>query len=754
MLDQRFRLNKRMRHSIVTVSVVFSIILVLISFFVFTSLNGKQIIAVNQQYLIHDAKRSAKIIVNSIADGQRNISVLSELVEKTLQSPTVDIESFQHLSTGSMFDYVAFVDPDGVNHSTDGNVFDASDRQYYQKAMQGSNGVELIYESQEAHENLLMFYSPVRYEGTIIGSLVGVYQASQRLSEMLLLDYFDETADAYLCDGDGCVIACSHVLDAQHKQQIADVLAHNPQASDAMDNARQHRISKSFVMNDHQTAGFILYMPELDWYLVQIFPSAANVQMIRQQNNIGLALAVMMCAIFLFLLFVIVREHTKQEKAIKEALTEANNAEEERNQQLRVLKSIADIYYSMHIIDLDNYHFTEYSSRNEVRKVISADYSYDAAVVLPKVMQATMSDEALEEALEFSRIDTLAERMTGKKIIFKDLLGKNVGWIRLSFITIQADEQGVPKEVIVTTQIVDAEKRRESQLILASSTDKLTGCLNRKAYEDDLATYPPIPPEKDFVFIVHDINGLKEINDTKGHEAGDELILGASECMKRCIGNYGRIYRTGGDEFAAIIFADEPTLKSIMSDFEEAQSEWRGKFSDDLSISTGFATKREFPTWTTRDIAAVADRRMYENKEHYYQEQGHERRIRKTAQMSLISLYSKILKVNLTDDTYQIISMDSNEQKMSMGFSPRFSEWLHGFGLSGQVHPEDLDAYLRQTDLNDIREYFRTDKQSMALVYRRRYGDVFKQVAMEMIPADDYTHDKQSVFLFVKKIDK
>ncbi len=52
-----------------------------------------------------------------------------------------------------------------------------------------------------------------------------------------------------------------------------------------------------------------------------------------------------------------------------------------------------------------------------------------------------------------------------------------------------------------------------------------------------------------------------------------------------------------------------------------------------------------------------------------------------------------------------------------------------------------------------LKKYFKNGKASISIQYRRKYGDTFKQVAMEMIPADDYKPDNQTLFLYVKNID-
>ena len=290
----------------------------------------------------------------------------------------------------------------------------------------------------------------------------------------------------------------------------------------------------------------------------------------------------------------------------------------EQIEQLMILTSMSEIYYSMHIIDLKANTIKEYSARNQVKEAGDKYRNMDAVTQIEAIMKATMSDEYLEPGLEFTDISTMAQRMQGKKVIFMDLLGKNVGWIRMSIIAISTDEKGEVEKVICTTQIIDEEKRKEEQLILESTTDKLTHCFNRRAYENDLHNYPDAPTDEDFVFVSIDINGLKVVNDTMGHSAGDELIKGAARCMKRCFGRWGKVYRTGGDEFAIMLSADSNRLEGIKKTFEEVVNSWSGNIAKSLSVSCGYVTKKEYPHTTIAEMARIADDRMYEAKAEHY----------------------------------------------------------------------------------------------------------------------------------------
>ena len=152
-----------------------------------------------------------------------------------------------------------------------------------------------------------------------------------------------------------------------------------------------------------------------------------------------------------------------------------------------------------------------------------------------------------------------------------------------------------------------------------ANRDKMTGLLNRQAYETAITEKAQsVPPEQDFVFLMADLNGLKHTNDTLGHGAGDELLQGAAECLKHCLGAYGDIYRIGGDEFVAMIYVDSDILAKIQKDLNETIRKWTGALVDRLSLSCGYVEKREFPNMILAEIIKIADKRMYLAKKEFY----------------------------------------------------------------------------------------------------------------------------------------
>ena len=184
--------------------------------------------------------------------------------------------------------------------------------------------------------------------------------------------------------------------------------------------------------------------------------------------------------------------------------------------------------------------------------------------------------------------------------------------------------------LIAATVIVLIVRRMTRKLINEhnnANSDAMTGLLNRRAYENDIRRYDNGNYEPTLVYVSMDLNGLKTTNDNLGHEAGDELIIGAASCMKQCFGNYGELYRVGGDEFAALIFADDSRLSSIKLDFAEMMKNWTDEHRMALSVSCGYVRVSGHEELSFEEIAKLADDRMYDAKSQYYNRMGISRRM-------------------------------------------------------------------------------------------------------------------------------
>lgn len=425
---------------------------------------------------------------------------------------------------------------------------------------------------------------------------------------------------------------------------------------------------------------------------------------------------------------------------------------DEETIRMKNLISLASVYHTMHMIDLSKNTFVEISAPQEVKRFITN--SEDAVQQMHYSMETFCSEGCRQAAYEFTDLSTLPERMKGKKMISAELISDSIGWFQISYVAVETDREEKPVKVIVTTMQIDEQKRQVQHLEHKANTDELTGFLNRHAYEQDSVEYENVGPDSNLVYVSIDVNGLKVVNDTLGHEAGDELLTGAAYCMDEAFGEYGKIYRVGGDEFAVVIYAGTQELERIQEIFREKLSNWKGKIVKEVSVSCGYVEKSDFPDKSLAEISKIADQRMYKDKARYYSDRGVDRRGQQVAFDAICQAFTKILKVNLKEDSFVAIRLDPSEKNALHGYSESISTWFKDFGKSGRVHPEDLDHYLEKTDLNYLTKYFMDNtNHSLTIYYRRKIGDGFHKVIMEMIPVKDFSEENQIVFLYVKNIE-
>ncbi len=136
--------------------------------------------------------------------------------------------------------------------------------------------------------------------------------------------------------------------------------------------------------------------------------------------------------------------------------------------------------------------------------------------------------------------------------------------------------------------------------------DALTELLNRRSFFLDAAKNA----QTDFTVISIDMNGLKDINDTKGHQAGDVALRTIADTLVEISDKHDRVYRVGGDEFTVIVKShnESDTLRFIQT--AKAKLKESG-----YTASFGYAFYTANDNFD--DVCNMADRNMYEDKNHY-----------------------------------------------------------------------------------------------------------------------------------------
>ena len=202
-----------------------------------------------------------------------------------------------------------------------------------------------------------------------------------------------------------------------------------------------------------------------------------------------------------------------------------------------------------------------------------------------------------------------------RNIIWVPLIkdGKISGTIGLDNQDLEMAETAAPFMQTIQYFLSLAMQRNENEKMLfeLSQIDKLTSFYNRNRFIEDVSEFKM---HQDSVGVVYlDINGLKEINDTFGHDAGDDLIKECASIMKSR-GSSNHLYRIGGDEFV-IIYLDiakerfYDSVQLLKNDFQDSKCQ----------IAIGCKWNKNCSDMD--DIIKEADEMMYADKKKFYQ--GH-----------------------------------------------------------------------------------------------------------------------------------
>lgn len=170
------------------------------------------------------------------------------------------------------------------------------------------------------------------------------------------------------------------------------------------------------------------------------------------------------------------------------------------------------------------------------------------------------------------------------------------------------------EEILIMVRDVTEQTLLEKQLRDMAEKDSLTNLYNRRSFETMLARYDGIET-KNLTILLIDIDGLKLVNDTLGHPAGDQIIVSASALINSQFKPIGYVARIGGDEFGVIIenmSQDDieeqlEILKTSLDIYNADQNDFK------LSLSSGYSYHSSGMV-NTGLMFQESDNNMYQNK--------------------------------------------------------------------------------------------------------------------------------------------
>ena len=264
--------------------------------------------------------------------------------------------------------------------------------------------------------------------------------------------------------------------------------------------------------------------------------------------------------------------------------------------------------------------------------------------------------------------------------------------------------------------------------------DSATGLPNKNKCEELLDA--PDAAQEDVGVCSFDLNNLRRINNSMGHEAGDAYIRRFAVCLRAAMPAEHFVGRDGGDEFLAVTHGlDADAMKACLQHIREAMAEESLAHPDTpLSYAVGFALASDFPGSTMRELFTYADKNMYVNKNHVKREEA---AAQKHLDYQLLKLLNQRGK-NFSDCIYCDAKMDTYRTlRASMDFFLAADGSYSGAAeqiIEEKVERTNRSRIQQSLDLASLSEKLRTKEDVLELQYDAKEADGYSRLTL--IPVD------------------
>ncbi|MTI84672.1 MAG: diguanylate cyclase [Firmicutes bacterium] len=227
--------------------------------------------------------------------------------------------------------------------------------------------------------------------------------------------------------------------------------------------------------------------------------------------------------------------------------------------------------------------------------------------------------EADDKEIEryYNNLERKGNALFGEAYVPSFFQGKSAFlWMAASILY---DDYGSNVGAIQSIRDITERKETEEQLRRLSLYDTLTGLYNRTYFEQEMkrledGRHAPVG------IIVCDVDGLKLVNDTLGHDSGDILLKVAADTIKSCFRESDVVARIGGDEFAALLpCSDNQVVENAANRIRAAIKRYNSEDqSFGLNLSVGLSVSSDAEV-NMGELFKDADNAMYREKLHHGQ---------------------------------------------------------------------------------------------------------------------------------------
>ena len=292
---------------------------------------------------------------------------------------------------------------------------------------------------------------------------------------------------------------------------------------------------------------------------------------------------------------------------------------QQQQKELKYLFELPEDTYAVTYIDVDAWRIISQRRQNIDNGTFQSCYTVESLVEAALDSIADRNSDAVKFYRRFNPSYLHEIYESGRRrVSFKyarTLSDGSVHWV-YNVVRFISDADSGHLCVMLSAQNIDEQKREEEQLIRSAKMDMMTLLLNRETTMEMIHKTLKEQPDKMHALFMIDADNFKKLNDTYGHQTGDEFLIRFAKELKNCFDDGGIAGRIGGDEFFALI-PDVPDVESVQASADELLNNIRKVCSEyaDIGISASIGIGL-YPTngRSIGQLYAFADKAMYQAK--------------------------------------------------------------------------------------------------------------------------------------------
>ena len=710
------------------------------------------------------AENLGKEIKNNTCNNQEQLEIIADVIASR---GNADSDQTKHILKSYMtrgeISHLEVLLPDNRVITCDGNYVDASGTLSYAEEVEKGEYVSTnaTVDISCGDKKVLKSAVPILQEGETIGILYGITEVNS-LPLYYVADSYGENASIYLIDGD----SGDFIMDTWHLSlgNIADWSKHKVKGQKTSEIDTDIKSGKSGYLagySERVKENMYLYYTPVginNWSVMLSIPESTVMKIARQIEHAMYGMAIITVAIlvayFVWLLALRKKDIERVEymleveKSLFDAHKHTENIENTLGTVADYMKAETAFFTKVKNGIIDEVYcwsnkddFDINAAENRPVKVVIPGFNGDGTSMkfgkkLYNLRDCGLPYDYYIDSYIVTSVYDVKKRFVGVLgVVNMDKVWKNADYI----------ENVAGTFSLAVNNISSYQSLREMGII-----DSLTGLLNRNYFERTIENLDK-NEYRNVACVYIDANGLHNINNRFGHEAGDNMIKAVAQALQSKFGS-DKTYRIGGDEFVAFTFGDsekqiEENIESIKNDIEK----------QGYSISYGVSFS-EVSTNAERFIKQ-AERNMLDNKYSYYHKKSVENNkdgdwtICKanisehdmdTFLSAVASKFTGGYIVNFDDDTVRVIYVPKFFKSMLKITNGKFKEALRMY-LNEKVDSKYHRNYEPFFDYEWIERQIQ-EGNVPEIEFERTNGELAK---MHIIKAPDYSENhRETVWIF------